>query len=468
MKYQIKRPNPLKTHPFLQKLQWIADPVEYMEKASLQHRDMFTAEVIGFGDTVVFVSHPQGIQTIFANDRKKLVAVGEANRILYPLVGNNSMFLLEGVKHKQRRQLLMPSFHGERMREYGHLIRNITETLFSQLQQNVTFSALTAMREISMQVILQAVFGFYEGERCQQFKHLLPVFLSELFQSPLASSILFFPFLQKDLGNLTPWGRFVRQREKIDKLLYEEIAERRQEINSDRIDILSLLISSRDETGNSMSDQELRDELITLMISGHETTGTAMAWSLYWILQTPEVFQRLIQELDSLGDSPDPMSIFRLPYLTAVCNETLRINPVAMLTLPRVVKEPVELLGNRLESGTTVVGCIYLTHHREDLYPESKLFQPERFLKREFSQYEFMPFGGGVRGCIGQAIAMFEMKIVLATVLSRYQFALADGKPERPQRQGFTLTPANGVKMLITGKHQRQNYSTAASTTFTT
>jgi cytochrome P450 family 110 len=152
-----------------------------------------------------------------------------------------------------------------------------------------------------------------------------------------------------------------------------------------------------------------------------------------------------------LGESPDAMSIFRLPYLTAVCNETLRIHPVAMLTFPRVVQEPVEILGHSLEPDTVVVGCLYLVHQREDLYPEPKLFKPERFLERQFTPYEFIPFGGGARRCLGEALAMFEMKVVLATILSRYQMALADTQPETPRRRGVTLAPERGVKMVITG-----------------
>ncbi|WP_221643555.1 MULTISPECIES: cytochrome P450 [unclassified Nostoc] len=455
MKKQIPLPNILKTPPFLQKLQWVSDPVGYMEKAAQQYPDIFTARIVGFGDTVVFVNHPQTIQEILTNDRKKFAAVAEVNKIVEPLVGKHSVFLLEGAEHKQRRQLVMPGFHGERMRAYGQLISNLSEKVFSQVPKNLPFSARNTMQEISLQVILEAVFGMYEGERCQKLKHLLGSFLDD-FWSPLTSSLFFFSFLQQDLGTWSPWGNFLHRRQQIDELIYAEIAERLQQTDLGRIDILSMLISARDEADEPMTDQELRDELITLMIAGHETTATAMAWALYWIHQNPEVHEKLLQELDTLGDSPDPMSIFRLPYLTAVCNETLRITPVVMLTLPRVVQEPVELLKHRLEPGTVVVGCIYLTHQRQDLYPQPKQFQPERFLEQQFSPYEFLPFGGGARRCIGEALAIFEMKLVLATILSHYQFALVDNQPERLQRRGFTLTPAKGIKITITGERVHQ------------
>lgn len=451
----MQLPNLIKTPSFLQQIKWVGDPVGYMDKASQQYPDIFSTHIIGSDRSMVFVNHPQAVQEILTNDRKKYTASGEVNRILQPLLGDYSVIMLEGDRHKKRRQLVMPSFHGERMRNYGELILKITEKIFSQLPKNQIFLARDKMQDISLQVILEAVFGLSEGERCQQLKHGLSE-MSDLFRSPLTSGFLFFPSLQKDLGAWSPWGKFVRDRAAIDQLIYTEIAERREHTDTNRVDILSLLMSARDEEGNPMTDQELRDELMTILFAGYETTANAMAWSLYWTHHLPEVGEKILQELATLGDSPDPMSIFRLPYLTAVCNETLRIYPVAMLTFPRVVQEPVELLGHKLEPDTVVVGCIYLIHHREDLYPQSHQFKPERFLQRQFSPYEFMPFGGGARRCIGDALAQFEMKLVLATILSRYQLALAEDTPEIPHRRGVTLAPARGVKMVITGERVLQ------------
>ncbi|MEH2304932.1 cytochrome P450 [Nostoc sp.] len=451
----MQLPNPLKTPSLLQKIQWVANPVSFMENAAQQYPDIFTAEVIGFGDTVVFVNHPQAIKEIFTNDRKKFIFVGEGNRVFEPLAGEYSLLMLNGERHKRRRQLIMPSFHGERMRAYGSLISNLTEQVLSQLPLNKPFLARTAMQEISLQIILQAIFGLHEGGYYYEIKRLMTLLL-DLFGSPLTSSFLFFPFLQQDLGAWSPWGWFLRQRQQIYELLYAEIAQRREQPNPDRVDILSLLMSARDEAGNPMTDQELRDDLMTLIIAGHETVATAMAWGLYWIHHLPEVRDKLLQELDSLGDFPDPMRIFQLPYLTAVCNETLRIHPVTMFAFPRLVQEPCELLGHPLASGTLLLPSIYLTHQREDLYPQPQQFKPERFLKHEFSAYEFLPFGGGVRRCIGEALAIFEMKLVLAKVLSGYQLNLVGKRPERPQRRGFALAPANGVKMVVTGRRVRE------------
>jgi cytochrome P450 len=278
----------------------------------------------------------------------------------------------------------------------------------------------------------------------------------DLFRSPLTSSFLFFRWLQRDLGPWSPWGYFRRQQQQLNELLFAEINQRREQPEVERTDILSLLMSARDEAGQPMTDVELRDELLALLFAGHETTATALTWSLYWVHHLSAVKEKLLKELDALGDFPEPVNMARLPYLTAVCFETLRIYPVGMLTFPRVVQTPIELGGYQLEPGTQVVGCIYLTHQREDLYPQPKKFLPERFLERQFSPWEFLPFGGGSRRCVGEALAQFEMKLVLATILSRYQIALANQKPVTPQRRGVTLAPAD-VKIVVQGKRQRQS-----------
>ncbi|NJK49318.1 cytochrome P450 [Candidatus Gracilibacteria bacterium] len=450
----MKRPDGPKTPKFIQRLEWILDPVGYMERSHERYPDLFVAKVIGFGGTIVYVSHPQAIQQLLTNDRKQFSAPSETNRILEPLIGDNSVIMLEGDRHRKRRQLVMPPFHGDRMRTYGELICNVTRKVMSQLPTGKPFLARSAMQSISLQVILEVVFGLYEGERCQQLRQLMSE-MGEVFRSPISSGFLFLPALQKDWGAWSPWGKFVRQRQQIDDLLYAEIAERRANPDRDRTDILSMLMSARDEEGQPMSDRELRDELMALMFAGHETTATAMAWALYWTHYLPEVRDKILSELNSLGDSPALMDIARLPYLTAVCQETLRIHPVAMLTFPRVAQEPVEMMGYLLEPGTVVMGCMYLTHQREDIYPNHREFKPERFLERQFSPYEFIPFGGGVRRCIGEALAQFEMKLVLATILSEYQLTLVEKKRERPQRRGVTLAPESGVKMQILGTSDR-------------
>nr|MDJ0575855.1 cytochrome P450 [Xenococcaceae cyanobacterium MO_234.B1] len=217
-----------------------------------------------------------------------------------------------------------------------------------------------------------------------------------------------------------------------------------------------LMLLARDEDGQPMTDIELQDELMTMLVAGYETTATALTWALYWIHKLPVVKDKLLQELDSQGNDPEPLAIASLPYLTAVCNETLRIYPVFPTTFFRCSRISVEIAGQQFPPETCLVPCIYLVHHREDLYPEPKQFKPERFLERQFSSAEFIPFGGGNRRCLGYALAMLEMKLVLATILSQYELTLANKKPEKPLRRGLTLAPANGVKMIVTGERVRE------------
>ena len=451
---------------WLQNIQWIVDPISYLEGAAQKYGDIFTAP-LGFDSSpLVCVSNPQGNKQILANDTEEFAAPGKSNRILAPLLGYTAAFMLDGEAHKKRRKLLMPPFHGEKMQAYGDLICQLTKQAICRQKTNKIFSARTLMQDISLQVILKVVFGIDIPERYEQIKQRFSTLL-DLFQLPLASSLLILPPLQKDLGPLSPWGYFLRLQRQVDKLLYAEISKRRQQNDPNRTDILSLLMSARDEDGQLMSDLELRDELLALLFAGHETTASAMAWSLYWIHHLPEVREKLLREIDELGESPDPMSIVKLPYLSAVCNETLRIYPVAMFTFSRQVKEPVDLMGYQLEPDTAVAVCIYLTHQREDLYPAHKQFRPERFLERNYSPYEFMPFGGGVRRCVGDALAQFEMKLVLATILSSYELALAHNQPIKPRRRGITLAPGDGVPMLIKGKRStvRLNDREAIKTT---
>jgi cytochrome P450 len=209
-----------------------------------------------------------------------------------------------------------------------------------------------------------------------------------------------------------------------------------------------------------LTDVELRDELMTLLVAGHETTATALTWALYWVHRLPEVKAKLLDELSGLGPDPDPAEMFKLPYLTAVCNETLRIYPVALLSFPRRVETPTELMGQPLQPGTILMACIYLLHHRPDLYPNPEQFRPERFLERQYSPYEFMPFGGGSRRCVGAALAQYELKLALGTILLNSQLALTTNQPIKPQRRGITLGPGN-VRLRLENQHPQSTTALA-------
>lgn len=437
----------------IQKMQWSLNPVGYLDAAAVHFPDIFEAQITPVGNTQVLVSHPPTIQQLLADDLRGEFAAPVVSMVR-PVLGDQSLFLQDGDRHRRQRKLLMPPFHGERMTAYGHLICRLADQVMQHLAVGQPFSARVAMEEISLEVILEAVFGLSASQRSQQLKQLL-IFYSGVFQAPLFNLMLLIPALQKDIGFWSPWRHFLRKRQELDDLLYAEIQDRADNPDPNRTDILSLLLSARYEDGQPMSASEIRDQLLTLLFTGHETTATALAWAMYWIHADPSIKAKLSEEIDGAGDKLDPMALSRLPYLTAVCQETLRIYPVVPISGPRIVRQPTEVMGYRVNPGSALHCCIYLTHHRQDLYPDSKQFRPERFLERQFSPHEFLPFGGGSRRCIGAALAMFEMKLVLATILSRYRLALTTNKPVKPVRSSITLVPSGGVQMTLKGQRVR-------------
>ncbi|GBE95200.1 cytochrome P450 [Nostoc cycadae] len=444
----MQLPDSPKIPKFMQLVQWIYQPLQLMENSAKAHGDCFTLWLTN-KQPMVFLSHPQAIQQLFTDNLSNLDSRGSA-QILQPLLGENSLILLSGTSHQRQRKLLTPPFHGDRMKAYGSIIANITKEVVNQWKIGQPFSVRNSMQEISLKVILQAVFGLHEGERYVQLQKLLRSIL-DLSGSALRSSISFFPGLQIDLGRWSPWGNFLRQRQQIDQLLYAEIQECRDNPDPSRSDILSLMMSARDENGEPMTDIELRDELMTLLVAGHETTASALTWALYWIHRIPQVREKLLAELDSCSSNADLDEITRLPYLTAVCQETLRIYPIAMITIPRIVKSPIKIMDHQFEPGTLLLGCIYLTHRRPDLYSEPRQFKPERFLENQYSLYEYLPFGGSNRRCLGMAFALFEMKLVLATLLSHIDLTLVNNYPVKPIRRGVTLAPSGGKWLIAKG-----------------
>lgn len=433
------------TPRILRMVKLIARPLEYLEDYGQRYGDIFK---VGNGSSlVVYVSHPGAIQEIFSASPDQFSTGNGAGTILQILLGEHSVVLLDGDRHQRQRKLLMPPFHGDRLRAYSQLICDVTQHVIAHWQAGQLFRVRLTMQEITLRVILQAVFGISEGERYDQLRYLLGALLDSI-GSPLSASLIFFPILQQDWGAWSPWGRFLRLKQQVDQCIHEEIQERRTHADGSRNDILSLLLSARDEAGQPLTDQELRDELVTLLVAGHETTASALTWAFYWVHDLPQVQEKLRSELNSLGGSPEPTEIARLPYLTAVCQETLRIYPVTLTTGARVLRSSMQLAGYSFDPETVLFPCTYLLHHRTDLYPEPKQFKPERFLERQFAPYEYMPFGGGHRYCVGNAMAMLEMKLVIATVLSRWQMALVGQRPVKPVRRGLTLAPPANLQMM--------------------
>jgi cytochrome P450 family 110 len=434
----------VKTPRMLQLWQWTVQPTEYLENCEQKYGDCFTAR-LGKTD-VVFFSHPQAIADIF--NQSPSFDSGRVQKTLQYSMGTASTLVMDGERHRKRRQLMMPPFHGERMRNYGEIIRQITLKVGQTWQPGQTMTLLPQMNDLTLQVILEAVFGLSEGDRYEQLKTLLQEFLV-IAASRIAFALTLAPSLLEDRGPLKPLKSFMEFRKRVDNLLYAEIADRRTHFDPDRTDILTLLVSARDEDGQPLSDSELRDELMTMLLAGHDSSAAILTWTLYQIHNHPSVKAKLLEELSTLGNDLDPNVISKLPYLGAVCNESMRLRPAGPTVAVRVTNEPVTIQGYTLPAETILLPTQYLTHHRADVYSEPRSFRPERFIEQQYSPYEFYPFGGGDRRCVGAAFAMFEMKLVLATILMNYQLELAEKEPVKIARRGVNISPQGGVKMIL-------------------
>ncbi len=434
-------------NPLIQTLQLIANPINFFDNHKKRYGDTFSLRVLGINSPpVVFFSSPQAINDCFAIPGNKL-DFKKATHVFKPLFGSDSIVFQEGKSHNRQRQLLMPPFHGDRLKSYGETICRITNYVTSSWKPDNTVSMQQVMPDITLQIILQVVFGISPGERYEKLIKLLTALLDDI-TKPLFSSLFFFPPLQKDLGKWSPWGNYLKRRQEIDKLIYAEITERRTSNDNLREDILSLLMSATDESGEKMTDKELRDQLVSLLLLGYETTSGVLAWLFYMIHSHPQVKNKLINELDNL-DQKSPDKIAQLPYLSAVCSETMRLHPIALICTPRMAVDKVEVAGEKFNSGTVLVPCIYLAHRQETTYKQPDKFIPERFLEQKFSAFEYLPFGGGYRGCIGSAFAMYEIKLILATIIQKCALQLVDHKPVQPVRRGITIVPSGGVSMKV-------------------
>jgi cytochrome P450 len=439
---------------FLQLFQWARRPADFLDACTRLYGDIFTVQFPS-GKPITFVSHPKALENVFTAHLETF-DFKEGNQLLRPLVRDHSLMLMNGRPHQRERKLMMPPFHGERMRLYGRVMCDLTQQMMKSWEVGNVLNIHSCMDEITLNSIFHIIFGLADRESSEQLRQKLHA-LIEIVTSPFFALCLLFPPLQRDLGPWSPWGRFLLLQKRVDQLLYAEIAQRHQRPQPERTDILSLLMAARDEEGQPMSDEELRDELMTLLIAGHDTTSTAMMWALYWIHKVPRVRERLLAELDTISDPLDTKAIAQLPYLTATCQETLRLRPGLVVGFLRVTNTPFEMMGYEFPVGSWIWPNIYSAHRRQEVYPDPEQFQPERFLKRQFSPYEYLPFGGGTRLCIGQAFGQFQMKLVLFTILTRYQLALTDSRPIHSIRRGPGLEPSRTIRMSVSAHHRRSN-----------
>jgi len=408
-----------------------AGPHSWMHKRRERHGDVFSSHFPFFG-RVVYVADPALVKQVFAGDPAVFHA-GEANAtVLGDALGANSLLTLDEGRHMSQRKLLLPPFHGQAVRRYAEMMAAAAADEVARWPLGRVFPLRPRMQAITLEVILRAVFGVRDGERMDLFRARIPR-LGEL-SSPLD----WLPFMQRDLGGLTPAGRFRRVLAEVDELIYAEIAERRSPgaAAAERDDVLTLLLGARHEDGSPMTDVELRDELMTLLTAGHETTATGLSWAFERLLRTPPALARLLESLDDDD------------YLDAVVKETLRVRPV-VVDVARKLQREVELGGWRLPAGTLVLPAIAAVHARPDLYPSPGEFRPERFLDGAVDSYAWIPFGGGVRRCIGASFAQVEMRVVLREVLRRVRLRAASRRPERAQVRHVTVVPARGCRVVV-------------------
>ena len=431
--------------PALQTARWLLRPIEFLDSCRRRFGDAFSVKFLGFQTPMVVISDPEAIKSLYAS-RENGLPPGRSST-LEPVMGSRSVLLLEGREHLSRRKVMLPPFHGERMRAYESVISEAACAEIESWPLDEPFPIHPRMQAVTLEVILRAVFGVTDPARLERLRTLLGEMLAKMASTRLLLKVP----LARRLGREDPLEDVRRQSRAVDDLLHAEIAERRADPGlAERDDILSMLVSARFQDGEGMDDAELRDQLVTLLLAGHETTATGLAWTFDLLLRHPGPLTRLRAELDEGGDE----------YLRAVITEALRLRPVVPLAGRRLSAE-LEMDGATLPAGTDVTPSIWLTHTRAEAYPDPLAFRPERFLEEGPETYAWIPFGGGVRRCLGAAFAEFEMRIVLREVLTRLELRGARSAPERIARRNITFSPRGGTPVVVTAR--RPAHATAAA-----
>ena len=418
-----------------QALRWVSRPVAVMEECSKRYGEAFTISLPSEGN-VVFLTDPEAVKEVFTGDPSVFHA-GEANGILEPLVGRHSVLLLDEATHLRQRKLLLPPFHGRRMQRYGELFQAVTDEQMDGWPRGEPFPLRPRMQAITLEVIMRAVFGVEDHARRAELGARMARMLD---LSASRFPLLVFPGLRRYDGPGAPLRAFHAALASVDAIVFDETARRRVDPDVEsRDDILSVLVQARDEDGEPMSAQELRDELMTLLVAGHETTATALSWAWERLLRRPAALERLTAEVAAGEDG----------YLDAVVKETLRLRPVLQVVLRKLTR-PTTVAGMDLPAGANVAPCIYLVHRRPDIYPEPASFRPERFLERPAETYSWIPFGGGIRRCVGASFALAEMQVVLRTMVERAVLRVPDAaRHERPRRRTVTMAPADDSLVVL-------------------
>jgi cytochrome P450 len=428
----------------VQLLRWLRDPFRVMDDCQARYGDAFTMRLPRLPG-IVILADPLAVKEVFGLGPDEGHA-GKANVVLKPLLGEHSLLLLDGAEHIRQRKMILPAFHGERMHAYGKTMLDAAHDSIDGWPLMRTFPVHRPMQAITLQIILRTVFGVQEGP---QFTELADALRRAL--DTTANPLLMLPMMQRDLGPLSPWGRFLRHSLRGSAILRAETRRGREKGTAGRTDVLAMMLDARDDKGRPLSEDEVHDELVTLLVAGHETTATALAWTLRWLLPDRALCERLKEEIASANG--DPLRIAKLELLDATVKEALRLQPVIPM-VGRVLQEPMRIGGHDLPEGTLVSAAIYLVHRRPSLYPEPERFQPERFIDLKPAAWEWLPFGGGIRKCVGAAFAMYEMKMALAAMLPRVEMRLAVDRV-RNVRRAITITPEGGLPVMVTAKRSR-------------
>ncbi len=442
---------------FYNMVRWLATPLPWLDALHAKFGNAFTMHLPRTDAPIVIFAEPNAVRDLWTGDPDTLHA-GEANIILRSVLGKDSLLVLDGDRHLRERRLMLPPFHGDRMRAYGDTMREVTAHEVDRWPSGKPFSLHESTQAITLDVIMRTVFGVGSADpRMRPLRDAL-VRWTTLGTSRLGTAVLLLTppeyadnirqVTERPLGRLLPWAKLVRAQLEVDRLIRDLITARRREGTQGREDILSMLLEARDEAGAPMTDDQLRDEMLTLLVAGHETTATALAWTVHHLLEHPEWHDRIRAEVREVGTQ----ELDKLVLLDAAIKETLRLTPILPM-VGRVLAKPATIGGIAMPRGSVALACIYLVHRRPDLWPDPLRFDPNRFVGKKVDPTTYFPFGGGVRRCLGMAFASYEMKIVLATILSKVDLANAPGKRIKLVRRGITFAPSGGMPVMLARRY---------------
>lgn len=421
--------------------EWMRHPTRLMDRARRRYGDRFAMRWPGF-QSVIMVSHPEDVRAVFLGSPEVYFA-GEGNQLLEPILGSASLIVLDVPAHPPARKMLLPPLHGDRMRAYGAFMQDEARRALRAMPVGKTVRMDEITQTITLRVILHCVFGM-QTERELGDAHAALAAFADVGNSPM----LFLPMLQRDLGAKSPWGRVVRAMDRADGLIRRQIEERRAKATEADDDVLALLLAARDADGRGLSDRQLRDQLATLLVAGHETTSAALCWLAAEVWSRPEVAAALAEEIAAAGgEDASPDTLAELPLLDSIVRETLRLRPVIPV-VARVTKQEVRVGDLTVEAGTHVMPSAYLAGRHEANFERPDTFLMDRFLGKKPDPYAWFPFGGGSRRCIGMAFALYELKVVFGTWMATRALGLDAGYRPGWGRRGISLVPSEGTPIV--------------------